>query len=102
MLAKKFQRQIEDFICEHCAYQVAGNGYTNHCPQCLWSKHVDINPGDRQATCQGLMRPVDLESKADEQVIIHHCLKCGFERRNKVVQVDNVDEIIKLSAIKLS
>ena len=31
-----------------------GNGYTNHCPKCLWSKHVDINPGDRGANEQAL------------------------------------------------
>jgi rubrerythrin len=101
MLAKKFQRHIEDFVCENCHYQVIGNGYTNHCPKCLWSKHVDINPGDRQESCQGLMKPIDLEQKAGEQVIIHHCLKCGFERKNRVVPVDDVDEIIKLSTTKL-
>lgn len=98
MLTKRFQRQIEDFICDNCGKEVKGNGYTNHCPYCLWSKHVDINPGDRQASCQGLMKPVDLESKADEQVIIHHCLNCGFERKNKVNKDDDLDELIKLSS----
>jgi Zn finger protein HypA/HybF involved in hydrogenase expression len=48
-----FKRTIEDFTCEHCGEQVTGNGFTNHCPQCLWSKHVDIDPGDRLALCGG-------------------------------------------------
>lgn len=98
MLAKKFQRQIEDFVCEHCGQSVVGSGYTNHCPKCLWSKHVDVNPGDRQESCGGLMKPIDLETKASEQVIIQHCVKCGFERKNKVVKDDDVAEVIKISA----
>ncbi|MFN2146641.1 MAG: RNHCP domain-containing protein, partial [Anaerolineales bacterium] len=36
----KFQRRIEYFICEHCGAEVSGVGFTNHCPVCLWSKHV--------------------------------------------------------------
>jgi hypothetical protein len=42
---KRFQKTVEDFVCEHCGHPVAGNGYTNHCSQCLWSKHVDDNSG---------------------------------------------------------
>lgn len=100
MFAKKFQRKIEDFVCDHCGHLVKGNGYTNHCPKCLWSKHVDINPGDRLATCQGLMQPIDLELKGDEQLIIHHCLDCGYEKKNKVAKEDDLDEIIKLSVVE--
>lgn len=44
---KHFTKTVEDFICAHCGTHVRGNGYTNHCPECLWSKHVDNNPGDR-------------------------------------------------------
>ena len=58
---KRFNRRIEDFTCEHCGTEVHGNGYTNHCPNCLWSKHVDINPGDRAADCGGLMEPIAVE-----------------------------------------
>ena len=55
-MSATFIRKTEDFICEHCGREVRGNGYTNHCPYCLWSKHVDINPGDRAAGCGGLKR----------------------------------------------
>ena len=56
-MVKRFSRLIEDFICEHCNNPVKGNGYTNHCPYCLYSKHVDEDPGDRAATCHGIMEP---------------------------------------------
>ena len=37
--ARNFQRHVEDFECEHCGAFVEGDGYTNHCPACLWCKH---------------------------------------------------------------
>ncbi|MFH0856298.1 MAG: RNHCP domain-containing protein [bacterium] len=87
---KKFQKCKEDFICEHCGASVKGNGYTNHCPHCLWSKHVDINPGDRAASCGGMMRPVRIESQGKEMVIVHVCEKCGYEKRNKAKRGDDL------------
>lgn len=85
---KKFQRRIEDFTCENCGASVSGNGYTNHCPQCLFSKHVDINPGDRANDCGGLLVPVGLEQKGMEWIIQHQCRKCGEKRRCKTVADD--------------
>ena len=56
---KRFNERDEGFICEHCNTQVQPLGYTSrdHCPFCLYSKHVDINPGDRLNTCTGLLKP---------------------------------------------
>lgn len=96
---KKFQRQIENFICEHCGQYIEGNGYTNHCPFCLYSKHVDINPGDRAANCQGLMKPVWLEKKKNEYVITHECLICGYKKKNKVDKEDDFEAILKINKI---
>lgn len=93
---KKFTRTIEDFICENCGTEVIGDGYTNHCPKCLWSKHVDINPGDRSADCGGMMKPVGIENKSDVFYVVQKCKKCGHERRNKLVKGDSFDEAIKL------
>lgn len=94
---KQFQRRIEDFTCEHCGVQVVGNGYTNHCPQCLWSKHVDVNPGDRASTCQGLMEPVGVDQKNGEWILIHQCVICGHEKRNKVAPNDERDQLAALT-----
>ena len=68
-----------------------GNGYTNHCPDCLWSKHVDIQPGDRAATCRGLMEPVAIEYVRSEFVIVHRCAACGHVRRNRAATDDQLD-----------
>ncbi len=94
---KKFVRTIEDFVCEHCGASVQGNGYTNHCPDCLWSKHVDINPGDRSAQCGGLMQPSGLELDHGEEFIVHVCEMCGFSRRNRVNQNDNQEALIAIA-----
>ena len=97
VMSKKFQRQIEDFICENCGQFVQGNGYTNHCPFCLYSKHVDVNPGDREANCGGLMKPVWVEKKGKEYVITHECVKCGHKKKNKSELEDNFDEMLKIN-----
>ena len=94
---KKFTRTIENFICEHCSADVVGDGYTNHCPKCLWSKHVDVNPGDRAETCGGMMRPVGGVKKGSEYMITHQCVKCGFERNKKLEKEDDFDMFISLS-----
>lgn len=94
---KKFTKKVENFICENCGKSVIGNGYTNHCPFCLYSKHVDINPGDRSCACGGLMKPIEIQQKNGEFVILHKCIKCGFERKNKVQENDDINKIIEIS-----
>ncbi len=94
---KNFIQTKEDFICENCGYKVTGTGYTNHCPKCLYSKHVDNVPGDRANTCHGLMAPVGVELKNGEYDIRHKCLRCGTEKINRSVIEDDFEQIIKLS-----
>lgn len=96
--ARQFQRKIEDFVCEHCGKEVKGTGYTNHCPACLWSKHVDINPGDRANTCGGMMEPIGVRQKDGEYDILHRCTVCKTEKYNRVTKADDFDIILKLSA----
>jgi len=99
---RKFQRTIEDFTCEKCGAFVKGNGYTNHCPDCLWSKHVDINPGDRLNHCQGLMKPVDILFKNQIWQLVHQCEKCGELKNIKLnTQNLNIEKIAALIKEKL-
>lgn len=91
-----FTRRLEDFTCEHCGTTVTGDGYTNHCPACLWSKHVDVEPGDRMAQCGGLMEPISLEGSTPNYVITHRCVACGHVRRNKVQRSDSPDAVLAL------
>ena len=97
-MSASFIRVTEDFICEHCGREVHGNGYTNHCPYCLWSKHVDVTPGDRASTCGGMMKPVEIQIKKGERIIIHECQKCGHRKPNKAAENDDFEEILKVMA----
>lgn len=94
---KRFTKNIENFTCAHCGADVLGNGYTNHCPKCLYSKHVDNNPGDRQSNCGGMMKPVSVEQKNGEFVITHKCEKCGKIMKQHTSPDDDIDTIIALS-----
>ena len=93
-MAQNFIKNKEDFTCEHCGGTVKGNGYTNHCPKCLWSKHVDTVPGDRTADCGGLMEPVSLEQAGGEFVLTYKCLKCGHQKPNKTAPEDDISDFL--------
>ncbi len=96
---KKFKMIDEDFICEVCGKKVTKLGYTarDHCPYCLSSKHVDINPGDRACLCKGILEPIDIEKgKKDTYKIIYKCKKCGEIRKNIVANDDDFDMILNI------
>ena len=63
MQQKRFAKNDEGFICAHCGKEVVPLGYSsrNHCPFCLWSLHLDINPGDRASECGGSLEPIRVE-----------------------------------------
>ena len=93
---KKFQRRCEDFICFFCAAPIQGTGYTNHCPKCLHSKHVDINPGDRKAICQGQMVPIAKGLDQKGYYVVHQCQGCFIEKKNKITLAEQSDYFINL------
>ncbi len=102
-MERTFTEIDEEFICENCGKKVEKLGYScrNHCNSCLYSKHVDKNPGDRLEECRGLLEPVGIEmSNKKGYVIIYKCKKCGQIRKNKAAKDDNLDLIIKLSVVK--
>ena len=90
----------EEFVCENCGKEVKKLKYScrNHCPYCLHSKHVDINPGDRMEKCHGDLEPLSLKIDSKKgYVIIFKCKKCGAIKRNKAAKDDNIDLIVQLS-----
>lgn len=99
---KKFNMVDEDFICENCNCKVSKLNYTarDHCPNCLYSKHVDINPGDRMNPCKGLLVPIGIEKFKDTYKIVYKCNKCGELHKNIAAKDDNMDLIIELSIAK--
>lgn len=106
MEKKIFTKNDDGFICRNCGAKVEPLGYTsrNHCPFCLHSLHVDINPGDRANECGGVMEPISaLPDPKKGYIIIHRCKKCGQIGRNKAaheakVQPDDINRIIELTA----
>lgn len=89
----------EEFVCKNCGEKVDKLNYSarDHCPYCLYSKHVDINPGDRLNTCKGLLKPVGIEKFKDTFKILYTCEKCNQNHKNIMANDDNMDLIIELS-----
>lgn len=90
-----FIARQEAFTCYICGKEVdtlPSGSYRNHCPSCLWSKHVDRDgPGDRLANCGSLMEPVMLDQRGGKGWIIHHrCTACGKEITNVAAPDDDL------------
>lgn len=87
--------QDQAFKCGHCKQfigaPIVGGRQRNHCPNCLYSRHVDDTmPGDRKSTCGSIMKPVGLMSRRNgELVLIHECLGCGKQDPNRIAADDN-------------
>jgi len=97
-MLKKFTMIDEDFTCDVCKKKVKKLGYTarDHCPYCLFSKHVDVNPGDRSEDCHGVLKPVAIENYKKGYKIVYRCQKCNQIRKNVMAKDDNMDLIIEI------
>ena len=104
---KRFTKNDDGFVCLHCGREVPPLGYTsrNHCPFCLWSIHIDVNPGDRACECLGALEPIRVEPDPKKEfVIVHRCQRCGEIRRNRAALRGNVPDnrslLVRLTAGK--
>ena len=99
---KNFTKVDEEFICENCNRKISKLKYSSrdHCPFCLYSKHVDIFPGDRSNQCKGLLEPIGIEKFKNTFKIIYKCQKCKQEHKNIIAKDDDMDLIINLSIAK--
>jgi hypothetical protein len=103
--------QNVDFRCKHCRYHVSANpilsgvSNRNHCPYCLWSRHLDLfTAGDRLSACKAPMRPVGLTLKrsrkkyghlsSGELMLVHECIDCGKVAINRIAADDDVDLLL--------
>ncbi len=95
----------DEFFCLRCgvivsgAYELSGVRNRNHCPYCLWSRHLDWRaPGDRLSSCKGAMRPIGLTLKnarnkyasgpSGELMAIHQCTVCRAVSINRIAADD--------------
>jgi hypothetical protein len=52
--------------------------------------HLDIEPGDREADCGGVMEPISVwVRKGGEWAVIHRCRLCGTLSSNRIAADDN-------------
>jgi hypothetical protein len=93
---------LEGFSCKVCGRPVTATGvgsdHRNHCPNCLSSLHLDIEPGDRAADCGGIMEPISVwVRKSGEWAVIHRCKRCGALSSNRIAADDNPMKLMALA-----
>jgi hypothetical protein len=77
----------------------------NHCPYCLWSRHLDWQrAGDRLSVCRAPMKPIGLSLKrsrnryagdeAGELLLIHCCRDCGKLSLNRIAADDDAGRLL--------
>ena len=96
------------FRCGYCRLDVStrapGTQHRNHCPNCLWSRHLDDDaPGDRDANCGSLMEPIAVSVRGDgEWVLVHRCTGCDELRLNRTAGDDNPLVLFRLAVQPLA
>jgi hypothetical protein len=90
------------FTCIQCRTAVPqralGTRHRNHCPACLYSRHVDDRIGDRAAACNGPMAPIAVAPRSGgEWQLVHQCRSCGKLRINRVAGDDDERALLALA-----
>jgi len=81
----------------------AGSQHRNHCPSCLTSLHVDVEPGDRLSYCKGIMEPIGVwVRKNGEWAIIHRCRTCSELSSNRIAADDNPTLLMSIAVKPLA
>ncbi len=102
------RRGPNTFRCRRCGLdvpvQALGTAHRNHCPTCLWSRHLDDDaPGDRAAECSSLMEPIAIAVRGDgEWVLVHRCTGCDELHLNRIAGDDNPLMLVRLAVKPLA
>jgi hypothetical protein len=116
---RQWRKDESMFTCKRCQAAVptepsiSGVLNRNHCPYCLWSRHVDyLQPGDRMSACKAIMQPIGLTLKRrknkygewefGELMVIHCCNDCGKISINRIAADDQVERLMELFSESLS
>ncbi len=108
-----------NFKCLQCGFfvtaarELSGVNNRNHCPRCLWSRHMDLNtPGDRKSECRSRMEPIGLTLKQvwkryggegqGELMLIHRCTGCGKVSINRTAGDDDAFQLFQVYLNSLS
>jgi hypothetical protein len=102
------RRRTDSFRCGHCRLDVPddalGTANRNHCPNCLWSRHLDERtPGDRASDCCSLMEPIGITVRGSgEWVVVHRCTGCEEVNLNRSAGDDNSLALLRLAVLPLA
>jgi hypothetical protein len=108
-----------DFKCGNCGALVSsmnmlsGVQNRNHCPYCLWSRHLDLySAGDRLSACKAGMKPIGLTMKKSrnkyqlsprgELMLVHTCSDCESISINRIAADDDLEMILAVFQSSLS
>jgi hypothetical protein len=108
---KRYEEQY--FLCRYCHAPVSthsiisGVQNRNHCPYCLWSRHVDhFRAGDRLSACKAIMQPIGLtikrsqdkygKTRLGELMVVHQCKECGKLSINRIAADDLVERLTEI------
>ncbi len=96
---KHFVQNNQEFQCLNCNCEVKihPTSSRDHCNLCLYGLHIDINPGDRQNQCKGLLKPISIDKRNSKTQICYECESCGSKTRNIVAPDDDYDKIVEIS-----
>jgi hypothetical protein len=102
-------RAKRSFRCRNCGLDVPtdapGTAHRNHCPTCLWSRHLDHTPGDRRAAaeCGSSMEPIAIHVRPDgEWTLVHRCTGCRTVHVNRIAGDDNPLPLLRLAVSPLA
>jgi RNHCP domain len=80
-----------------------GTAHRNHCPHCLWSRHLDDSPGDRAADCGASMEPIAVSVRGGgEWVLVHRCTACEELHLNRTAGDDNPLALLRVATRPLA
>jgi hypothetical protein len=102
------RRSPDTFRCRNCRLDVPidtpGTRHRNHCPNCLWSQHLDDDvPGDRDAHCSASMAPIAISVRDDgEWALVHRCGGCSTVHLNRIAGDDNPLLLMRLAVRPLA
>jgi RNHCP domain len=105
--ARGGHRSPGSFRCRNCGLDVPadapGTAHRNHCPSCLWSRHLDHTPGDRRADCGSSMEPIAIHVRPDgEWALVHRCAGCRTVHVNRIAGDDNPLPLLRLAVKPLA
>lgn len=89
------------FLCEKCWKKVSKHpswSARNHCPFCLYSKHLDKDfPWDRASSCWSLMQAIWKDYHKNKWwMIVHQCCECWKKIPNMLARDDAIEIFAEL------